>query len=72
MQRLERFDLPPVPKFSGLSAIDARIVAVFADSFGDRFEVENDDLYLKIKPELADDPFIRLYLNPGDTELKLS
>ena len=66
------FDLPPIPKFRGLSAIDARVVAVLAEEFGDRFELEGDELYLVLKKEKLRDPFLCLFLNDGDTELRLS
>ena len=60
------------PNFEGIGAIDPRVVAFLASEFGDRFEVEGDDLYLHVRQDKIADPFVRIFLQPDDNALKLS
>jgi hypothetical protein len=61
-----------VPKFEGLGAIDPRVVAYLACEFGDHFEVDGEDMYLHVRAEKMDDPFVRIFLHGEDNALRLS
>ncbi len=62
----------PPPAFDGLGAIDPRIVAFLASEFGEGFEVEGDNMFLRIHPERLSDPFVRVFVAPDDNALKLT
>ena len=62
----------PAPEFQGIGAIDPRVVAYLASEFGERFEVDGDDLYLHVRADKLDDPFVRIFLQESDNALKLS
>ena len=69
----QAFRLPyEAPQFDGLGAIDPKVVAYLASEFGDRFEVDGEDLYLHVRTDKLEDPFVRLLLNPEDNALKIS
>jgi hypothetical protein len=74
MEKLaETFHIPfAVPNFEGLSALHPRIVAYLAANFGEEFETDGEELFLRIRPEFQEDPLIRIYLEPGDDSLQLS
>ncbi len=61
-----------VPHFRGAGAIDPRVALFLAAEFGERLEVEGDDLYLRIAPRHRDDVLVRAYLAAGDDSLRLS
>jgi len=61
-----------LPAFEGMGAVDPKIVAYLASEFGDHFEVESDELFLRVRDDKADDPFVRIFLQPDDNALKLS
>jgi hypothetical protein len=60
------------PYFEGLSAVDPRVVAYLAYEFGESFLADGDDLFLKARPEKIGDPFVRLFINPDDSAVKLT
>ena len=62
----------PAPDFEGMGAVDPRVVAYLAAEFGDRFEVDGEDLFLHVRPEKLEDPFVRIFLQPEDNALRLS
>jgi hypothetical protein len=62
----------PAPQFDGLGAVDPRVVVYLAQEFGDRFEVDGEDLFLHVSPDKLDDPFVKIFLAPEDNALKLS
>lgn len=62
----------PLPAFEGIGAVDPKIVAYLASEFGDHFEVEGDELFLRVRADRLDDPFVRIFLQPEDNALKLS
>lgn len=69
----QAFRLPmPLPTFEGLGAVDPKIVAYLASEFGDHFETENEELFLHVRADKLEDPFVRLFLQPEDNALKLS
>jgi hypothetical protein len=66
------FELTDVPRFEGVSAVDARVCAYLARELGERFELDGDDLYLKVRQDRLGHPLVRLLLNAGDTYLRLT
>jgi hypothetical protein len=62
----------PVPRFTGVGAVDPRVALFLAAEFGEVLEAEADDLYLRIASDRGDDPLLRVFLSPGDDSLKLS
>jgi hypothetical protein len=62
----------PVPRFTGVGAVDPRVALFLAAEFGEALEVDGDDLYLRIAGDRCDDPLLRAFLSPGDDSLKLS
>lgn len=62
----------PIPAFDGLGAVDPRIVAYLGAEFGQELEVEGDNLYLKVRPEMINDPFVQVFIQPEDNALKLT
>lgn len=62
----------PLPHFVGAGAVDPRIALFLATEFGERFEADGDDLYLRIAQDHRDEPLVRVFLTPGDDSLKLS
>jgi hypothetical protein len=62
----------PVPRFTGLGAVDPRVTLFLAAEYGESLEVDGDDLYLRIAEDRRDDPLLRVLLSPGDDSLKLS
>lgn len=61
-----------IPEFEGLGAIDPRVVAYLAADFGDKFEVDGEEMYLHIRPEKLTDPFVRIFLQGDDNAIRLS
>lgn len=63
----------PIPVFEGMGAVDPRVVAYLASEFGARFDVDGEEMWLIIRPDRLNDPFIRVFLqDPGDNSLKLT
>jgi hypothetical protein len=46
----------PVPSFAGLGAVDPRVAAYLAAEVGEEILAEEDDLFLRPRPGMADDP----------------
>jgi len=62
----------PVPRFTGVGAVDPRVALFLAAEFGEALEIDGDDLYLRIATDRRDAPLLRAFLSPGDDSLKLS
>jgi hypothetical protein len=61
----------PVPRFTGVGAVDPRVALFLAAEFGEALETEGDELLLRIAADRRDDPLLRVFLSPGDDSLKL-
>jgi hypothetical protein len=59
-----------IPDFDGVGAIDPQVVAVLGPS-GDRFEVDGERLWLRIREECRDDDAVRVLLRPGEDRIPL-
>jgi hypothetical protein len=59
-----------IPDFDGVGAIDPQVVAVLARS-GDRFEIDGDRLWLRIRERCRDDAAVRVLLRPGESRIPL-
>ena len=62
--------LAPIPQFDGVGAIDPRVVALLAGS-AQRFEIDGDRLWLRIREECREDAAIRVLLRPGEDRIPL-
>jgi hypothetical protein len=62
----------PLPQFRGAGAVDPRVALFLAAEYGEAFEADGDDLYLRIAADHRDDALLRVFLAPGDDSLKLS
>jgi hypothetical protein len=62
----------PLPDFEGIGAVDPRVVAYLAAECGDRFDTDGEDLYLHIRRDKLDDPFVQVFVPPGEESLKLT
>lgn len=60
----------PIPRFDGVGAIDARVVAYLTAS-AQGFEIEGDRLWLRIREECRDDAAVRVLLRPGEDRIPL-
>ncbi|MGC8460607.1 MAG: hypothetical protein ACP5OR_02000 [Candidatus Dormibacteria bacterium] len=61
-----------IPEFPGMGAVDPRIVAFLASEFGEKFEIEGENLYLHVRQDMLSDPFVQVFLEPNDNALRLS
>lgn len=60
----------PIPRFDGVGAIDPRVVALLAGS-AQRFEIDGDRLWMRIREECREDAAVRVLLRPGDDRIPL-
>lgn len=60
----------PIPRFDGVGAIDPRVVALLAGS-AQRFEVDGDRLWLRIREECREDSAVRVLLRSGEDRIPL-
>ncbi|HWF56744.1 MAG TPA: hypothetical protein VG520_00140 [Candidatus Dormibacteraeota bacterium] len=61
----------PLPRFTGVGAVDPRVALFLAAEFGEALETEGDELLLRVAADRLDDPLLAVFLSPGDDSLKL-
>ena len=62
----------PAPEFDGIGAIDPGIVAMLAAESGDGIDVEDDAMWLRIRPERRSDAAVSVLLEPGAERIRLA
>jgi hypothetical protein len=61
-----------LPRFSGIGAMDPTVVALLAVEAGAGFEVNDGDLWLRIRADRQDDALLTPLAGPGASRIRLS
>ncbi|MGH7685659.1 MAG: hypothetical protein ACREN2_02410 [Candidatus Dormibacteria bacterium] len=61
----------PVPAYDGAGAVDPSVSALLAAEAGERFEVEGDSLWLRVRAAEMDSPLVRGLVSPGSNRILL-